>query len=79
MLVYASGQCIEQRSSGCSQMRHSAPPRIAVGLLLATAVINTSVPVGLQLVHSPRRGFARKDLACDYPVFQFRVNAFYYD
>ena len=31
MLVYASGQCIEQRSCGCSQLWHSAPPGMAVG------------------------------------------------
>ena len=31
MLVYASGQCMEQRSCGCSQLWHSAPPGMAVG------------------------------------------------
>ena len=31
MLVYASGQCMEQRSCGCSQLWHSAPPEMAVG------------------------------------------------
>ena len=29
--VYASGQCMEQRSCGCSQLWHSAPPGMAVG------------------------------------------------
>ena len=29
MLVYASGQCMEQRSCGCSQLWHSAPPGMA--------------------------------------------------
>ena len=31
MLVYASGQCMEQRSCGCSQLWHSAPPGMTVG------------------------------------------------
>ena len=31
MLVYASGQCMEQQSCGCSQLWHSAPPGMAVG------------------------------------------------
>ena len=31
MLVYASGQRMEQRSCGCSQLWHSAPPGMAVG------------------------------------------------
>ena len=31
MLVYTSGQCMEQRSCGCSQLWHSAPPGMAVG------------------------------------------------
>ena len=31
MLVYAFGQCMEQRSCGCSQLWHSAPPGMAVG------------------------------------------------
>ena len=31
MLVYASGQCMEQRSCGCSQLWHSAPPGMALG------------------------------------------------
>ena len=31
MLVYASGQCMEQRSCGCSQLWHSALPGMAVG------------------------------------------------
>ena len=31
MLVYASGQCMEQRSCGCSLLWHSAPPGMAVG------------------------------------------------
>ena len=30
-LVYASGQCMEQRSCGCSKLWHSAPPGMAVG------------------------------------------------
>ena len=42
------------------------------------AEINTSVPAGLQLVPSPRRSFARKDLAWDYPVSRSRVKTFYY-
>ena len=29
-LVYASGQCMEQRSCGCSKLWHSAPPGMAV-------------------------------------------------
>ena len=31
ILVYASGQCMEQRSCGCSQLWHSVPPGMAVG------------------------------------------------
>ena len=31
MLVYASGQCMEQRSCGCSQLWQFAPPGMAVG------------------------------------------------
>ena len=31
MLVYASGQCMEQRTCGCSQLWHSSPPGMAVG------------------------------------------------
>ena len=33
VLVYASAQCIEQWSCRCSQLWHSAPPRMAVGWL----------------------------------------------
>ena len=33
MLVYASGQCKEQRSCGCSQLWHSALPGMVVGWL----------------------------------------------
>ena len=33
MLVYASGQCMEQRSCACLQWWHSAPPGMVVGLL----------------------------------------------
>ena len=53
MLVYASGQCMEQQSLGCSQLWHSAPPRMVAGFWGATAKISTSEPAGLQLV--PRR------------------------
>ena len=41
--------------------------RLAVESLWAMAEISSSVPAGLQLVPSPRRRFARKDLAWDYP------------
>ena len=36
------------------------------------AEISTSLLAGLQLVPSPRRRFARKDLAWDYPVSRSR-------
>ena len=52
--------------------------RLAVESLWAMAEISSSVPAGLQLVPSPRRRFARKDLAWDYPVYRSRVNAFYH-
>ena len=66
MLVYASGQCVEQRS--CSV--HSCGTLRCLeggGVLLATAEINTLVPADLVLVSRPRRRFACRDLARDYP------------
>lgn len=51
----------------CGATEPRVPPGMAVGLVRATAGINTSVPDGLQLLPRPRRRLACKDLAWYYP------------
>ena len=69
---------MEQRSCGCPQLWHSAPPGMAVGWLWATAEINTSVPAGLQVQLAPNGGLPIRIWPGVTQTSRSRVNAFQY-
>ena len=75
MLAYAFGQWMEQRSCGCSQLWHSAPPGMAVGCgelrLRSTPryrLVCNCFPDPVEVCH--------RGLAWAYPGVAVQVNAF---